>query len=116
MNLYWMKKTLEKQFEKLETLIKETDVSFEGTVKAQKSKQFKGIDHLEQRLLKAQRKKLKDHVQRLVLLHEELFPGGMLQERIENFSFVYVDKGQDFISFLMETMDPLSKEFTLIEI
>ena len=111
-----LKKTLENQFEKLEALIKETDVSFEGTVKAQKSKQFKGIDHLEKRLLKAQRKKLKDHVQRLVLLHEELFPGGMPQERIENFSFVYVDKGQDFISFLMETMDPLSKEFTLIEI
>ena len=49
-------------------------------------------------------------------MHEELFPSGMPQERIENFSFVYVDKGQDFISFLMETMDPLSKEFTLIEI
>ena len=49
-------KNPENQFEKLEALIKETDVSFEGTVKAQKSKQFKGIDHLEKRLLKAQRK------------------------------------------------------------
>ena len=41
LDLSHLKKTLENQFEKLEALIKETDVSFEGTVKAQKSKQFK---------------------------------------------------------------------------
>ena len=56
LDLSHLKKNSENQFEKLEALIKETDVSFEGTVKAQKSKQFKGIDHLEKRLLKAQRK------------------------------------------------------------
>ena len=33
----------------------ETDASFEGTVRAQKQKQFNGIDRLEKRLLHAQK-------------------------------------------------------------
>ena len=71
---------------------------------------------MEKRLLKAQKKKLKDQVERLVLIHEELFPGGNLQERVENFSVFYLENGNDFNSFLMETFDPLSNEFTFIEI
>ena len=111
-----LKNELEIQFDQLEALINETDASFEGAVKAQKSKQFKGIDHLEKRLLKAQKKKLEDQVERLVLLHEHLFPGGNLQERVENFSTFQIEKGNDFNSILMEVFDPLSKEFTFIEI
>ena len=71
---------------------------------------------MEKRLLKAQKKKLKDQVERLVLIHEELFPGGNLQERVENFSVFYLENGNDFNSFLMETFDPLSNEFTFVEI
>ena len=109
------KKLLESQFEALNLLIQETDASFEGAVKAQKFKQFKGIDHLEQRLLKAQKMKLKDQVERLVLLHEQLFPNGQLQERVENFSSFYLEQGDTFIEFLLETFDPLSAEFTIVE-
>lgn len=109
------KKLLEAQFDALESLIKETDASFDGAVKAQKAKQFKGIDGLEHRLLKAQKLKLKDQVQRLVLLHQQLFPGGQLQERVENFSGIYLEYGTEFIDFLMETFDPLSAEFSVLE-
>ena len=116
LDLSSFKKDLEIKFNHLEALIDKTDASFKGAVRAQKSKQFKGIDHLEKRLLKAQKKKLKDHVERLVLIHEELFPGGNLQERVENFSFFYIEKGHDFKSFLIETFNPLSNEFTFIEI
>ena len=64
------KKTLNEQFKQLESLVLKTDSSFKGAVKAQKSKQLKGIERLELRLLKAQKIKLKDHVQRLVHLRE----------------------------------------------
>ncbi len=110
------KKLLEVQFEYLESLIQETDISFEGAVKAQKVKQFNGIDRLENRLLKAQKVKLKDQVERLVLLQEQLFPGGQLQERVENFSSFYLEHGSKFIDFLMENFDPLSAEFSVLEV
>ena len=106
---------MEEQFEYLESLIQKTDASFKGAVNAQKAKQFKGIDRLEQRLLKAQKLKLKDQIERLVLLQEQLFPGGQPQERVENFSDFYLQHGGEFIDFLMETFEPLSAEFSVIE-
>ena len=115
LDLSSFKKLLEEQFEYLESLILETDASFKGAVQAQKSKQFKGIDRLEHRLLKAQKIKLKDHIERLVLLQEKLFPGGYMQERVENFSDFYLQHGVEFIDFLMETFEPLSAEFSVIE-
>ena len=115
MNLSSFKNLLEEQFEHLESLILKTDASFKGAVKAQKSKQLKGIERLELRLLKAQKIKLKDHVQRLVHLHEKIFPGEQLQERVENFSDFYLQHGIEFIDFLLETFEPLSAEFYLIE-
>jgi uncharacterized protein YllA (UPF0747 family) len=115
LDLSSFKKLLEEQFEYLESLIQKTDASFKGAVNAQKAKQFKGIDRLEQRLLKAQKLKLKDQIERLVLLQEQLFPGGQLQERVENFSDFYLQHGGEFIDFLMETFEPLSAEFSVIE-
>jgi len=115
LDLSSFKKLLEEQFEYLESLILETDASFKGAVQAQKSKQFNGIDRLEHRLLKAQKIKLKDHIERLVLLQEKLFPGGHMQERVENFSDFYLQHGVEFIDFLMETFEPLSAEFYVIE-
>jgi uncharacterized protein YllA (UPF0747 family) len=109
------KKILATQFDALGALVDQTDRSFEGAVKAQKVKQFKGIEHLEKRLLKAQKVKLKDQVERLVILHEQIFPGGNLQERVDNFSDYYIDHGSDVFDFLMETFQPLSKEFSIIE-
>ncbi|HET8735435.1 MAG TPA: bacillithiol biosynthesis cysteine-adding enzyme BshC, partial [Pricia sp.] len=55
------KRHLETQFEALYNLSEETDKSFLGAVKAQEVKQKKGLDNLEKRLLRAQKRKLEDH-------------------------------------------------------
>ena len=115
LDLSSFKKQLEEQFNYLEGLIKKTDASFEGSVRAQKAKQFKGIEKLEKRLLKAQKKKLKDQVIRMTELHRVLFPKNGLQERQLNFAYFYLALGQDFISMLVENFHPLSFEFTIIE-
>ena len=77
---------LRKQFEDLYVLAKQTDSSFLGAVGAQEKKQLNGLDHLEKRLLKAEKKKLKDQIQRLISIQDYLFPNGSLQERRINFS------------------------------
>ena len=114
LDLRFLKKTLEKQFDSLEKLVIQTDASFEGAVKAQKKKQFKGIDYLEQRLLKAQKRKLKDQVQRLIILHDSLFPNEKLQERTVNFSEFYLKYGGELLSILSQKLDPLSLKFDWI--
>ena len=108
------KKLLEKQFEALYDLSLETDKSFLGAVKAQEVKQKKGLDHLEKRLLKAQKRKLKDHVVRLTQLQNELFPNHSLQERQMNFSELYLEYGNGLIEGLMQGLQPLSHQFTLL--
>ncbi len=88
---------------------------FEGAVNAQLKKQTRGIDYLEKRLLKAQKKKLSDHIQRLSILHNHLFPDDSLQERISNFTVFYLEMGENMIPSLIKCLDPLNPNFTLIE-
>jgi len=108
------KKTLEEQFKALYVLAEQTDVSFLGAVKAQEVKQIKGLNALEKRLLKAQKRKLKDEVIRMVALQNELFPNTSLQERNTNFSDLYLEFGADLIPNLKDELDPLGGQFTVI--
>src|SRR5690606_13005858 len=110
------KKFLEAQFEGMYKIAEQTDKTFLGAVKAQQVKQLKGLDYLEKRLLKAQKKKLSDQVSRLVDLQNELFPNGSLQERSDNFANIYVHYGPQFIQQLLDELDPLRSEFAVIRI
>ncbi len=108
------KEHLVKQFQNLYDLADKTDKSFLGAVKAQEVKQLKGLDHLEKRLLKAQKRKLKDEVHRISRLQNELFPNRGLQERQTNFSEFYVDHGKELITVLLENLDPLESNFKIL--
>ncbi|MEX0290432.1 MAG: bacillithiol biosynthesis cysteine-adding enzyme BshC, partial [Flavobacteriaceae bacterium] len=109
------KKHLEQQFEALYQMAEATDKSFFGAVKAQEVKQKKGLDHLEKRLLKAQKRKLKDQVVRMTDIQNELFPGQSLQERHLNFSEMYLELGENLIPQLIEALQPLQSEFFVVK-
>jgi bacillithiol biosynthesis cysteine-adding enzyme BshC len=110
------KETLEKQFEYLYELAQQTDKSFSGAVKAQEVKQKKGLENLEKRLLKAQKRKLDNELQRVVDLQFELFPNQSLQERQTNFSEFYLEKGEQLIPLLIQKLKPLENNFNIITI
>lgn len=108
------KEALEKQFEYLFELAEKTDQSFSGAVKAQEVKQKKGLENLEKRLLKAQKRKLQDQLQRVTDLQCELFPNYGLQERQTNFSEFYLEKGEQLIPLLIQKLKPLEQNFDII--
>ncbi|MCR8669153.1 bacillithiol biosynthesis cysteine-adding enzyme BshC [Aestuariibaculum sp. M13] len=110
------KDTLQKQFEDLYALAEQTDKSFLGAVKAQEIKQIKGLENLEKRLLKAQKKALADQVSRMTDLQNELFPNQSLQERNTNFSQFYLEYGAQLIPELIKHLNPLNKEFSLLKL
>lgn len=110
------KEVLEKQFKFLRELAKQTDPSFIGAVKAQEVKQKKGLDNLEKRLLRAQKRKLEDHVLRMTEIQNELFPNQALQERMLNFSELYLELGEQLIPLLLEALNPLQLEFSVIKV
>ncbi len=108
------KKLLKEQFKSLYALAEQTDKSFLGAVKAQEVKQKKGLDKLEARLLKAQKRKLRDEVMRITALQNTLFPGQSLQERQLNFSEMYLELGDNLIPRLLEKLDPLHLQFSVL--
>jgi bacillithiol biosynthesis cysteine-adding enzyme BshC len=110
------KEVLQKQFESLYKLAEQTDKSFLGAVKAQEIKQLKGLDNLEKRLIKAQKRKLSDEVTRMTDLQNELFPNQNLQERNTNFSEFYLEYGDGLIPKLVENLDPLKGDFLILNI
>ena len=105
---------LKKQFEDLYKLAKQTDKSFIGAVEAQEKKQINGLENLEKRLLTAQKRKLKDQVERMTQLQNQLFPNNSLQERNTNFSELYLEFGEDLIPKLVEALEPLKGEFSIL--
>ncbi|MDZ4148264.1 MAG: bacillithiol biosynthesis cysteine-adding enzyme BshC [Flavobacteriaceae bacterium] len=110
------KKHLKSQFESLYKLASQTDASFLGAVKAQEVKQINGLGNLENRLLKAQKRKMDDEVNRLEKLKDELFPKGGLQERTANLSDFYIEMGGEMIPLLLSRLNPLDLCFAVIEV
>ena len=106
---------LQKMFYDLETLSNQTDPSFLGAVKAQEKKQVNGLNKLETRLLKAQKRKMKEVVDRIITLQDQIFPNQSLQERNTNFSEFYLNYGDSLIPNLINALDPLELKFDLIE-
>lgn len=113
-DLTHLKNQLQKQFQELYDVANKTDESFLGAVKAQETKQIKGLENLEKRLLKAQKRKLSDILQRISDLQNELFPNQSLQERQTNFSEFYLEFGENLITTLVKQLNPLDNKFDII--
>lgn len=110
------KEFLEKQFNDLRGIAKNTDISFVGAVNAQEKKQLKGLYNLEKRLLRAEKRKQHDLVRRITELQNEILPNLSLEERQRNFSEYYLEYGSSFIKYLKENLHPLDLQFTVMSI
>ncbi len=107
---------LKKQFKSLYIQAKQTDASFLGAVAAQEKKQLNGLNNLEKRLLKAQKRKHNNQIDRLIALRAMIFPNGNLQERNANFSEFYLEYGPALISTIKDKLQPLGTDFTVISL
>lgn len=106
---------LEQQFAALYSVAEETDVSFLGAVNAQQRKQLKGLENLRKRLLRAEKRKHADLVQRITELQNQLLPNQSLEERQRNFSEYHLEYGSEFIATIKKSLHPLQLEFTILE-
>ncbi len=110
------KELLNQQFLALRRVADETDASFIGAVDAQQRKQTKGLENLEHRLLRAEKRKHHDLVSRITALQDQLLPNQSLEERQRNFSEFYLEYGPQFIKALKAALKPLQLEFTVLEL
>ncbi len=117
LNLDIEKKEAQILFEKLLLRIEQVDASLKGAVKAEESKLIKAMDNIENKMIKAEKRKNEVQINRIKKLKNKLFPNNdSLQERYENFIPFYLKYGDTFISTLISSLDPLNKDFKIIEL
>lgn len=93
--------TLELMFVQLEDIAAKTDGSMVGAVKAQRAKQLKGLEQLKHKLLRAEKRRMAEDMQRLAALKEDIFPHGVFQERREHFSTYFLWWGEEWFNQLV---------------
>lgn len=74
----------------------------------------KGLEGLEKKLVRAEKRKYADQLRQLESLHEELFPGNGLQERVENILPFMARHGKEIISVLYRHSFTFEQEFNVL--
>ena len=72
------------------------------------------VHKLEQKLLRAEKRKYDIQVQRIRQLKDKLFPGHSLQERVENFMEYYLEYGPTYFNTLYQAIQPIDNQFTVV--
>ena len=99
-----IKKTLNNQFDELRVISSKTNKSFQGALNAQEKKQMKGIEELEKKLTKAEKKNHEEQLNNIKMIFESLNPNNVDQERYLNFANFYSKKGHALIDFLVDKL------------
>jgi uncharacterized protein YllA (UPF0747 family) len=77
-------------------------------------RQFNALSTLEEKMLRAEKKKFSSQKNQLSKLFSALFPEGGLQERSENFALFYAKWGPDFLQLIYNDSLSLEPEFGII--
>jgi bacillithiol biosynthesis cysteine-adding enzyme BshC len=107
--------SIEKIFGGLKKRVEEVDVTLSSTVEAEMQKHLNSLKALEEKVIRAGKRKHETSIQQIQKIKERLFPNGKLAERIENFLQYYVKYGDAFISSLMESIEPMNDSITILE-
>lgn len=109
----YYKSQIQNIFNELSEKSIQTDITFAKMVNAQRVKQLKGMTKMEQRLVKAEKKKNSERVERIENIYSELFPKGNLQERVMNFSDFWLEYGSGFIQEIYKEIHPYEFRFII---
>lgn len=109
------KKAIEDLFRKISEETGKIDKTLNAAVEAEKQKNLNSITNLEQKTIRAIKSKLDTEVNQIKSIKAKLFPDGVPQERVENFSTYYNKWGAEFLSSLKENITyDLEKNKTII--
>ena len=107
---------LNQQFEEISAKAVTTDSSFGSLVDAEKTRQLKSFERMRKRLLRAEKIKQNEKLERLESLFLKIHPGKIWQERVFNFSVFYADYGREWFQNCYEEMDVEKSELIIVSI
>lgn len=101
-------------FDKMKLQNSKIDPTLGPSTEAIKKRLEHAVFNLEKKLVKAEKRNYETRLNQIDQVKNELFPGGNLQERNENFGLFYVKHGPKFIEQLIANFKPLDFKFTVI--
>jgi uncharacterized protein YllA (UPF0747 family) len=84
------------------------DPTLRGSVEARRASALHGLDRLERGLVRAARRREEVALRHMQAAQDELFPGGVLQERRQNILPVLATFGEERLDMLQEALDPFT--------
>lgn len=103
-------------FSALKSLAETTDKTFGNMVKAEEIRQLKSFARMKKRLLRAEKIKQNDLLERLEMLFLDVHPSKTWQERIFNFSVFFADYGYSWLETCLEEMEVEQSKLIIIAI
>ncbi len=113
--------SLGKEIESIQQILTEVkdraervDQTLNQFVAAESKRTLNGLEKIEKKLLKAEKRTHTDKLRQIEDVKDSLFPGGSLQERTDNFLNFY-QQDQLFIQKLIEHFEPFDYKFNIFE-
>jgi bacillithiol biosynthesis cysteine-adding enzyme BshC len=106
---------LEQLFNTLESKVTAVDQTLQAAARAALTRMNHQLAVLQQKMLRAEKRKMEVQLKRIERLKAAVFPGGSLQERTDNFAALYLQHGSSFFDIIKDGIKPLSNEFLIVE-
>lgn len=107
---------LKAQFSKLKEAAGLTDQTFGNLVEAEETRQLKSFGRMHKRLLRAEKRRQAEKLQRLEDLFLTVHPANVWQERTYNFSVFYAAWGREWLYNCYEAMETADAELIIFSI
>lgn len=106
---------LKNNFQILKQEAAQTDKSFINLVDAEESRQLKSFARMKKRLLRAEKIKHAEYVEKLQKIFFSIHPHGVWQERVYNFSVFFAENGISWLKTCYQELDIHNSELILME-
>ena len=106
---------LKNQFSDLQQKAELTDKTFANLVAAEEKRQLKSFERMKKRLLRAEKIKHQEKMERLENLFLQIHPRGIWQERVDNFSVFYSELGKQWLRNCYQEMSAANSELIVFK-
>jgi uncharacterized protein YllA (UPF0747 family) len=103
-------------YDDISKIVGNTDSTLSDHASSLKTKAIKLLEELEKKQMRAERRKVSDAIHKIEKIKNTLFPGGVLQERVENVLAFSATHGETFIDNIYLHSKPIEQLFCVLEI
>ena len=90
------------------------DKNLERSVNGEMTKILNALNKLESKLISAEKRNYETTLNQIRSVKDKLFPENGLQERYDNYVQYYLKYGDNFIQTLIDELEPLNRDFTVL--